>query len=979
MPRPRARIRRLIICGLGLLPAAAGAQESTVALEEIVVTGTRIARADAASPSPTLVVESTAFAERAAFTVESTLNAFPQFTPAAGSASVSPDSDGLATLSLRGLGPTRTLVLVNGRRLIPGDGLGQVDLNVLPPQLIETVEVVTGGASAVYGSDAVAGVVNFRLREDFTGVHLAGQWSQTDHGDGQEYNAGLTAGTDVADGAGSIVAYLGYSERDQVMQDARAFSRAPLSYYPDETTGVGPQGRFLAMGDAVTDDGFGVVFAEPAVFDHLFESYGYPAGSVPYQPLMRLNDDGTVFTGGLTAVGTEVPGGVANYRGEPDPVLSYRRAYTYDFAPHTALQLPLERITGFVAGRYQLSDATELFGQLHYADYTASRRLAPAVTSIALVPVTNPHITPDLRLLLDARANPAAPFRLQKRTTAVGPRIADNDRQLLQATVGVNGRVHDWSYEVYAQFGRNERTEQQSGNVRLSRVEELTFAADGGLAICGGFDPFSKAPISAACADHIAVVASNEVTVEQWLGEASISGELFDLPAGPARIAAGLFHKHDEFDYRADPVLTESLPGVPGVIGPRPDVVGFPAGADRAGSESNTDVYVEAVLPLLRWRPGAAALELGLGYRRAEYDQAGGVDAWKADLVFRPVESAALRGSYQRAVRAPSIEELFYPEINDEFFIRPPDPCDPNSPERQGPDQSQVEALCVAQGMSPELLATYENPLARVKGVTGGNPELEPEQADTYTLGLVLTSPFSHAALATLQLSLDWYWIEVDDAVGRWDAESAVGRCFDPNYNPTYDPGNVFCTFFERIPETGEIFARVIDRNLGSLETAGLDLQLAWAVEAGPGRLTTEAYFTHVSRWRLRDPGGTTLDYAGTIGGQVLGHAFPEWKGQLRLGYGWGPAELYARWRYVDHLRDVEYPAFVVPHRDYLDVGATHSFDTGLLKGLVLRAGIDNLLDEEPPVYPSYQQANTEPSLYDVLGRRYYLAATWQF
>lgn len=962
-----------------MLLVAAGVQGANAAVEEVIVTGTRILRTGIDSPSPIVVVPRTAFAERPAISVEATLEDFPQFSPGAGAASNDPGGDGMATLSLRGLGPNRTLVLINGRRLMPADGLGQVDVNVLPPQLIESVEVVTGGASSVYGSDAVAGVVNFRLREEYSGVELTGQLSQTGEGDGTEYAAGLTAGTVFADDRGSIMAWVGYAEREQIDQDARSFSRVPLSYYPDETSGIGPGGRFLAMGDFATNDGVGIVFADEDVFNELFETYGYPSGSVPYQPGVRLNADGTVFTSGFTAVGTEVPGGVANFRGEPDPNLSYARAYTYNFAPDTALQLPLERVSGFLNGRFRLADSAELFGQLLYADYDARRHLAPATAAIALVPVSNPYITPDLRLLLDSRLAPTAPFRFQQRPTTVGVRTADNERQLLQGTAGLRGRLGRWSYEVYLQAGRNERTEQQTGNLRLSRYEELTFAADGGVAICGGFNPFSTMPISQACADYIAVDASNEVVVDQFIGEASIRGELLDLPTGALRIAAGLFYKDDEFSYRADPILTEFLPAVPGVIGPRLDVVGFPAGADRAGSESNTDLYLEAVLPLLSKRPGVESLELGLGYRRAEYDQAGGADAYKADLVYLPVQAVRLRGSYQHAVRAPSIEELYFPEIAGQFLIRPPEPCSNGSPERRGPNQAQVEALCIAQGMSPALLESYINPLARVEGVSGGNPELEAETADTYTVGVVLVSPFAQPALETLQLSLDWYWIELEDAIGRWDAESAVGRCYDPAYNPGFDPANVFCSFFERSPETGEIFARLVDRNLGGLKTSGLDVQLGWEIEAGPGRVTTEAYLTYVDDWRFRDPGGTTLDYTGTIGGQALGRAIPEWKWQLRLGYDWGPAEVYSRWRYIDEMRDIEYPDFVVPHRDYLDVGAAFTVDSDALQGLELRAGIDNLLDEEPPIFPTYQQANTEPSLYDVLGRRYYLGAAWKF
>ena len=481
----------------------------------------------------------------------------------------------------------------------------------------------------------------------------------------------------------------------------------------------------------------------------------------------------------------------------------------------------------------------------------------------------------------------------------------------------------------------------------------------------------------AACASYIAADASNDVTVEQFIGEASINGELLELPAGPLSVAAGLFYKHDEFSYRADPALNVRLPPVPGVIGPRRDLVGFPVGADRAGSESNTDVYLEAVLPLLRERPGLEALELGLGYRRSEYRQAGGVDAYKADLVYRPVESVRLRSSYQHAVRAPSIEELYYPELSNQFAIQPPEPCSHQSPERMGPDRAQVEALCLAQGMSPELLANYDNPLARVEGVTGGNPDLEPEKADTYTLGIVLTSPFSHTALDTLHLSLDWYWIELTDAVGRWDAASAVGAASTPRTTP--DSIRPTCSaLFSSAP--GD--RRDLRATHRPEHRRPRDGRARPAARLGDrrrsGSCLAEAYLTYVSDWRFRDPAGSTIDYTDRSAVWPSGAPCPSGSGSS----GWattGVRRIYSRWRYIDDMRDIEYPVFEVPHRDYLDVGASYAFDEGALHGLVLRAGMDNLLDEEPPIFPSYQAANTEPGLYDVLGQRYYVSAAWHF
>ena len=798
-----------------------------VELENVLVTGSRIARRDFEAASPIVTVDSGTLRESAAISVEQALAALPQFVPAGTSTSNNPSNDGQANVSLRGLGVAQTLVLLDGRRLVPADGRGSADLNVLPAELIQSVEIVTGGASATYGSDAIAGVVNIKLRSKFEGVSLDGQWSQTEQGDGTEYSAGLTAGSDFAAGRGSIMAHAGFAQREQIGQTERNFSRFPLTYYPDEAGGLGPGGSFLVGGAGVTEEGVAVVFTNPAAFNQLFAGYGYAPGSVPLQAGFGVNPDRTVF-----AIGDGVTAGsVANFRGERDAVLPYDdRAHTYDFAPSTALQLPLERSSLFVRGTFEWSPHAESYLQAIYTDYTATRQLAPTEAGISLVPPSNPYVPEDLRTLLAARAVPAAPFRYWKRTTEVGPRTATNDRELFQVTVGARGPITSrWEYDAYVQYGRNARTELQEGLVRLSKFEELTFAPDGGLALCGGFDPFGKGSISPECAQFIATAASNEAVTEQAIVEATVNGPVLSLPAGALRSAFGVFHKRDEFTYTVDPSLRDFLPIVPGVIGERPDVVGLGVSADRDGQETNTDIYAELLVPLLRDARGAKRLDLDFGYRHSEYSRAGGADSYKAELLYEPVEPIRVRGSFQHAVRAPSVDELYFPPLSGQPTINPPDPCSASSSERHGPDAARVETLCIAQGLSPSQLSTFEYLPRRVDGVTGGNPDLTPEQADTYSFGVVLRPATDAALWRNLQVTLDWYWIEFTDAIGRWPVDSAVDRCFDAHYNPQYAANNVYCSFFRRSEVTGEIFALTLDRNIGGRETSGVDLQLDWA------------------------------------------------------------------------------------------------------------------------------------------------------
>ena len=975
------------VCVLAAALVAAGlhANDTTAderGLENIVVTGSRIARKDFESPSPFVTVPARAFAQTGSNSIELTLNSLPQFVPSATSTSNNPSNDGQANVSLRGLGTQRTLVLLDGRRVVAADGRGAVDLNVLPPALLSSVEVVSGGASVAYGSDAIAGVVNLKLKDTFDGVALDGSWSGTERGDGEEYSLGITAGTSFADSRGSIMGYVGYAERAQINQDARKVSRYPLEYFPDVSDGRGPGGAFIASGSTATDDGINIVFSNATVFDNLFAGYGYPPGTVPPvgkppQAGLGVNADGSIFT-----TGTGEPGSVVNFRGERDPVMFNDRFYTINSAPEIALQMPLDRTTAFVRGKFAVTDQVEAYLQGLYTHYTVNRQLASASAGITLIPVTNPFIPADLRTLLASRVpDPSAPYRYFRRASEVGPQVAENDRSVWQVTAGTRGALGDaWVFDAYAQFGQNDRTERQTNNVLLSRLQDLTFAPDGGLSICaGGFNPYVAGSLSPECASYISADAANEVTTTQTLGEVSANGPLVSLPAGELRAAIGLFFKRDEFTYDADPTLAAVLPGVPGVIGPRPDVAGFPAAPDREGDESNADAYLELLAPLLKDKPGVQSLELGLGYRYSDHSQAGGANAYKAELLYRPLTPLRLRGSYQHAVRAPSIEDLYYPLVSSQFIVPRPDPCTYFSAQRTGPDQAQVEALCLAQGLPAALLPNYAFDLRRVDGVSGGNPELKPEQADTYTAGLVFTAGATDSAAGNLQLSVDWYRIALEDGIGRWDAESAVARCYDRAYNPSYDAQNVYCTFFKRLEDTGNIYALLLDRNIGGIETSGIDVQVDWSLDAGRGRIGANAFLTYVDTWQYSDPSGGTIEYAGTVGGGGLGSSIPRWKSLLHVDYDVGSLAVFARWQHIDAARDVSYPDFAVPAYDYVDLGASYVIDAGMLQGLTARVGVDNVFDEQPPIIPTWQQANTDPSLYDVLGRRYYFRLQYRF
>ena len=976
--RPDAYAGIVITCLAPLVAAQrAGAQAPDEPLEQVVVTGSRIPRPDFESASPVVSITAAAFERASELSVESVVSKLPQFTPSFGSTSNNPANGGQGNVQLRGLGGTSTLVLIDGRRVIPANGNGVVDVNIIPPALIESVEVVSGGASAVYGSDAIAGVVNFKLKHDFDGVRLDGSWGETDRGDGSEQSAGITAGLSFADGRGEAYGFIGYSERDAVAQSERSFSEVSLSYFGPGAGGVGPDGGFLPSGSPTIPEGRTVLRPDQrpslTAFQTLFEFYGYPAGTVPLTDnTFSFNADGSVFT-----AGNRSPGSVANFRGQQDPRLANDRGYTYNFAPWNYLQLPLERVSAFGNASFQVGPAAELYAQALYADYTADTALAPTPASPLRLPRSNPFIPADFAILLDSRPNPSADVLLSKRLVELGPRISSNDNEAYQLTFGSRGIVFgDWSYDAYLQTGAYDTTESQSGNALRSKVHELTYAPDGGVAACGGLDLFGLNSISAACAEYIAAGGTNRAGYDQTIAEVSLTGAVLALPAGDLSLAVGLMYKRDEYFYRADPIGSVVLPDR------MVDIQGFNASDDIEGSDHNTDAYVEALVPVLEGRTGVERLEAVLGYRRSEYASAGGVDAYKAELLYDPVPTLRLRSSFQHAVRAPSVFELYQPLLPVSYDADPDsvlDPCTAGSPQRSGPNAPQVEALCLAQGMPADALAEFEDSDGVHFGVTGGNPELGPETADTLTVGFALQSWSGHPLLSSMRFSLDWYRIEMDDAIVQLTALDYVPLCFDARTNPEFSTSNELCQQFSRDPATGDMVDLTdVNQNIVGFEVSGIDAQLDWSFGLGPGQMGVNVLASWLDEYIVTKVQGLpSVDDVGRVGVNI-GASHPEWKWNLNLSYAWNSLVVGGQWRYIDGMRDQVYD-YSIPSYDYLDVFATYEFGPGMLDGLTLRAGVGNLTDDDPPLIPSSIAANTDPSQYDLLGRRFYVSASYRF
>lgn len=999
----------LVTFASAAMAPAAFAQEAAAAEngETIVITGSRIARQDYVANSPIVTVDADDLTATGVTTLDTLLNQMPQFVPGINQSSNNPSNGGQANLQLRGLGSNRTLVLMNGRRVVPSNASGTVDVNILPSQLVKSVEVITGGASATYGSDAIAGVVNFILRDDFKGFEVSSEFGQTERGDGNSESVSFAAGGNFEDGRGRAMLMLSYNRRDDIYNGTRPFSSisgasgaSPLGNLVFDTNNLPTLASVQA---AVPGAGVG-------------DTFGF-------------NNNDTLFS----YVGRKdfvSPGGIDfDGFGRPGPLFS--NDFAYNTGALNLLVLPQTRYNAFATVDYDINDNATVYGNFLFTQYESYQELAasPAASTTGFrVPVSNPFIPAELRSVLATRANPLGSFRLDKRFVALGARRGGELYDVFQITTGVKGDVgvSDWTYDVYASLGRVDRTTTQTGNVSRSAVQNLLNATNGGTSLCaGGFDWYGQTTLSKACKDYIGRTSKNLAINEQRNVEASVQGGAFDLPAGEVRFAAGLSYREDSFTFLADGSLSAALSVQPCIAtaayvgttlaqtacagaassstsatGNPPlsgnDIAGFNPSANLAGTVDVKEGFVEVLVPLLKDLPAVRELNMTLAARQSDYSTVGNLSTYKADLDWTVVDGVRLRGGYQRAIRAPSVGELFSPSLLGFPSIGAPvssagaaqksgDPCDVRSGYRStsgtnlaATTNAQVKALCLAQGVAASVIDTYTYTNQQVPGYSGGNPNLAEETATTYSVGAVWQSQFSNPLLERLSASVDYYNIELQDGVGTISANLMIQQCYNSNgtSNPTYSASNFYCTLFSRDPLSGSIInPQSTNQNLATTRVEGVDFQVDWAYDIGPGTVDLSWVGTKLENAESQPlPGGAFISSASTIAAATAS-AYPEWKWMTSANYRFGDFRVGARWQHIGEMVNYNNKADEIPAIGYFDlIGAWNITDN-----VTIRANINNVLDEQPPIYSPSVQANTDPSTYDVLGRRFTVGATLRF
>ncbi|MEO1203248.1 MAG: TonB-dependent receptor [Pseudomonadota bacterium] len=923
-------------------PAGGPAQEP---VEEIVVTGSRIVRRDFSSPSPISTIDRAVLDSAAQPTLEEILNQMPQVVPDLGRTSNNP-GDGTARINLRGLGSNRTLVLLNGRRLAPSGVDTAVDVNNLPQSLISHVEIITGGATTVYGSDAVAGVVNFVTRDDVDGLQIDATAYTTEQGDGNIYDLNVSYGHDFADGKGNATVYAGYYDRSSVFASERRLTAIPIQ----DTDGMlTPAGSLATPSSVVT---FPLVDFGNGAARTTFDTGGLPVEFI-----------------------------------DPDD--------RYNFAPLNYLQVPLVRSSAGMFLAYDIGAGSEIYAELSYTRNESRQNLAPVpVNNLVFTNLDNPELAAETQQFFQSNFAPpflppgTAGFFLSRRLEELGARVFDRQRDYARLVTGLRGEFGErWDYDVWLSYTKNDEDTLLRNGASAARFQQGLFVdAVSGQCVdssdgCVPLNVWGAGNLSPAGADFVRLPAlENTTSREQRLISGYVTGSPFESWAGPVQVAAGAEWRSDDGSFRADEALSSG------------DALGYRGSAGVDGSESVYEVFAEAVVPLAADAVFVRYLGLELGARYSDYENAGSVDTYKVGGEWRPLEILKVRAMYQRSVRAPNLAEAFQERFTETFAYVGSNPAeDPCSLSADPVGNGNVDA-CVATGLPADQIGLFEATVGvPTDFVQGGNPDLAPEVADTFTLGFVVDLGQS----GPWRLSVDYFDLEIEGTIG--DLEATVA-CFDPANDQ-----NLFCDRFVRDPVNYNIVQLTETKvNRGVQQTSGFDTQLGfgttlgeWAqIGASEASLSADLVWTHTLKNTISELSfGTRLDCAGQFGFQCStaadGLTYPEDRIFANVLYASGPIEANLNWCWIGGTDNAALllPGFLgapVPDLVIEDIGSASYLDLGIgyafSDRVRARLNISNLLDRSPPLMAdAVTSNNTDTRTFDIFGRSYSLVVSLRY
>ncbi len=964
-------------------------------IEEIVITGSRLVRTGFEAPSPVVTISADEIGSQTSPALGDMLNDMPQLrtTFGLGNSSRFIGTAGVGLLDLRGLGDERTLVLVNGRRHVSSsEGSQGVDVNSIPTDMIERIEIITGANSAVYGADAVAGVVNFILKDDFEGVTLRASTGEADDSGFGRNSVAFTVGKNFDEGRGNAVFSVGYENQDMLLASERGgdFVRS-WGFVPNP-----------ADGDTIDDDGIQIDDGIPD--EILVPNQGFWAISNAGTSLaldVMLNDDGSV---------RPVPRNDWEYSdgfscgGEGCPFL--------DLSGFVPLQAEFQRTTLDANFTYDLTDTTEWYFEGRYANVDGRQQGQPSFDFGAPVIIArdNAFVTPSLGAAMDAASLGA--IDLRRFNIDLGNRREKNIRETFRGVTGLRGDIgnSNFTYDVFANYGRS-TVERMNFNNRIDErwaaAQDAVFVdaagaqalVDSGLApgaaagdiVCratltealNAVDPVANPDdsglpnwayegcvpanvigfglISQDAKDWINSTALSTAEIEQTQFAAVVSNaELLDHWAGSIGGVLGLEYRREQ-----SAVIGDSLSRLGNTF--------FNALADTTGEFDVTELFTEFSVPLLVDMPAAQDLTLELAGRVSDYDTIGNTFTWETRLNWQPINDLRFRVNVGEALRAPTIGDLFSPAGED--FTTVDDPCDMDNLDLGAAGRNTRIANCQALGIAdPENFDSLDE--ESITELQGGNPNLQEETAETTTIGFVYTPSWANG----LQIAVDWYDIEITDAISFTTPQTILDRCVDD----VNGINNQFCDLVSRDAVGNIVELRSFPLNLNEFNTSGYDFEVDYTVDIGGGILQNRlvAAFLDERIEILRSSDNFDI-LTGELGD-------PELQINYRGEYSYDNWNAFLELRWIDEMYTEEQELLFGssinedPNPDvndrtvtdavlYVDVGATYAFDNGIK----LTAIIDNVTGEDPP--EEFLGTGGLSGIFDNIGRFYTLRATYDF
>ena len=941
------------IAATAATPAIIQAQD----LEEVTVTGSRIAQdPNLVTSSPVTTVNSEEFAFRGVIRVEDLMNDLPAIIPEL-TANESNGATGSATLDLRGLGSERTLVLTNGHRMGFGDVFALApDINQIPGGLIERVEVLTGGASTVYGSDAMAGVVNFVMNDDFEGIQVDYQYSAYDTSadsdiaadiagsgfifpddefNGDSHNIDLIVGVNSPDGKGNVTAYIGYRNVDPVIQGTRDFSACALNGNVGQGCG----------GSATIPTG-------------LFSDF---AGNY------------------YTVSGTDF--------------IPWDFSF-YNYAPPNHIQRPDERYTGGLFAHYEVNEHIEGYAEFMFMDDQSNAQIAPSGAFFVTNTIScdNPFMSAQQAATINGLgyacvpgAGDVVPWYIGRRNVEGGFRNDDLGHTAYRSLVGIRGDItDDWSYDVFANFARTKLTEQYNSDLSTTRIIRALDVVDvGGVPTCqsvvDGSDPtcvpwniFQTGGVTQAALNYIYIdlYSSGRLKQDQYVG--FVSGDLTNMGiVSPwaddgMQIVLGGEYRDEYMSY--DPDQGYNSGDGAGQGGPTADVF---------GGNNTTEFFMEAKIPVVQGREWMESLSLDVGYRYSDYEVGGTTDTWKFAGEWTIVDAFKLRGSYSKASRVANLRELYLP--NNLSLWGGSDPC-------AGAAPTQSAAQCANSGVTAAQYGTIpDNPAGQYNQILGGNIDLAPETSDSWTVGAVIV-PDDY--IPGLTFSVDYWSITVEDAIDNLDAQTTVNQCGltgDASLCALINRGANGNLWIGSSATSPNVVATNV--NIAFYEVSGIDLVGTYSYDVGDyGSLDFTLRGTWIDSAEQQLTPVSPINVCEGTWGNECGRPTPEWKHVFNVNWN-TPWNIVGNlgWRYIGSVDEYDLGRYNADSYHYIDMSMSYT-PTWIGYGeTTFRIGANNLLDQDPPTsghfndVSVYGNGNTIPGTWDAMGRNFFIGVTQRF